>query len=149
VLITSCVAPFCWAAGQNPTISAELHVNFAHVSPGPPGHLHTQAGCPTPFVCATAPGGIFWSPLRSGQPSSWLRRRNFPANAGTDKYHYTEHAFRQASAFALCGLVAKNKGYPSDLTDAQSELIEPLVPTPQGGWPSGDAFAAPDRGLGQ
>jgi len=50
--------------------------------------------------------------------------------------------------FALCGLVAKNKGYPSDLTDAQWELIEPLVPTPQGGWPSGDAFAAPDRGLG-
>jgi hypothetical protein len=29
-----------------------------------------------------------------------------------------------------------------DLTDAQWELIEPLVPTPQGGWPSGDAFAA-------
>jgi transposase len=44
--------------------------------------------------------------------------------------------------------VAKNKGYPSDLTDAQWELIEPLVPTPQGGWPFADAFAAPDRGLG-
>ena len=44
VLITSCVAPFCWAAGQNRTISAEMHVNFARVSPGPPGHLHTQPG---------------------------------------------------------------------------------------------------------
>jgi transposase len=44
--------------------------------------------------------------------------------------------------------VAKNKGYPFDLTDAQWELIEPLVPTPQGGWPFADAFAAPDRGLG-
>jgi transposase len=44
--------------------------------------------------------------------------------------------------------VAKNKGYPSDLTEAQWELIEPLVPTPHGGRPSGDAFAAPDRGLG-
>jgi len=30
--------------------------------------------------------------------------------------------------------VAKNKSYPSDLTDARWELIEPLVPTPQGGW---------------
>jgi hypothetical protein len=98
--------------------------------PGPPGHLHTQVGCLTPFVCPTAPGGIFWSPLRSGQPSSWLQRRNFPANPGTDKYHYAEHAFRQAAPFALCELVAKNKGYPFDLTDAQWELIEPLVPTP-------------------
>ena len=44
--------------------------------------------------------------------------------------------------------VAKNKSYPSDLTDARWELIEPLVPTPQGGWPSGDAFAASDRRLG-
>lgn len=35
--------------------------------------------------------------------------------------------------FALCGLVAKNEGYPSASTDAQWELIEPLVPTPQGG----------------
>ena len=48
------------------------------------------------------PGGIFWGPLRSGQPSSWLQRRNFPANASTDQYHYTEHAFRQASAFCAC-----------------------------------------------
>lgn len=91
---------------------------------------------------------IFWTPLRSGRPSSWLQRRNFPANAGMDKYHYAEHAFRQASTVAQCGLVAKNKGYPSDLTAAQWELIEPLVPTPQGGWPSADAFSAPDRGLG-
>lgn len=45
-------------------------------------------------------------------------------------------------------LVAKDKRYPSDLTDAQWELIEPLVPTPQGRVASGDAFAAPDRGLG-
>jgi transposase len=40
--------------------------------------------------------------------------------------------------------VAKNKGYPSDLTDAQWELIAPSVPTPQGGWRAADAFAAPD-----
>jgi hypothetical protein len=55
---------------------------------------------------------------------------------------------RRARRCALRGLVAKNKFYPSDLTDAQWELIEPLVRTPQGGWPSGDAFAAPDPGLG-
>lgn len=35
---------------------------------------HGGHGSPTPFVCPTAPGGIFWSPLRSGQPSSWLHR---------------------------------------------------------------------------
>ena len=29
--------------------------------------------------------------------------------------------------------MAKNKGYPSDLTDAQWELIEPLVPTRKAG----------------
>jgi hypothetical protein len=39
--------------------------------------------------------------------------------------------------------VAKDKRYPSDLTDAQWERIEP-----QGRVASGDAFAAPDRGLG-
>ena len=34
---------------------------------------------------------------------------------------------------ARCELVAKNKRYPSDLTDAQWELIEPLVPAPRSG----------------
>jgi hypothetical protein len=62
--------------------------------------------------------------------------------AGTDKYHTLNTRSGRPARFALCGLVAKNKGYPSDLTDAQRQLIEPLVPTPQGGWPSGDAFAA-------
>jgi hypothetical protein len=51
-------------------------------------------------------------PLRSGQPSSWLQRRNFPANAGTDQYHYTEHAFRQASAFCAVWTCGQEQGLP-------------------------------------
>ena len=38
--------------------------------------------------------------------------------------------------------MAQNKRYPSDLTDAQWELIEPLVARAAVGWPSSGAFEA-------
>jgi len=38
------VAPFCWATGQNRTISAEMHVNFARVSPGRPATYTRKPG---------------------------------------------------------------------------------------------------------
>jgi hypothetical protein len=99
----------------SPTESHNLGRNTRQFCPRvacPPGHLHTQAGCPTPFVCPAAPGGIFWSPLRSGQPSSWLQRRKFSTNADTDKHHYAEHAFRQASTFCAVWTCGQEQGLP-------------------------------------